>query len=148
MFALLENWRRCRVYRQRAWPSAAALELLKTPPPSTPPGWQIVPHTTPGVTAYEVLSIVPPLHSQQPRLPDGLGSIDMVGLNASEFYGFPPETLEIGRVDLRFMSAGGLRLTYRFHFNPAGWRRPCSLIPSFDFHRLPLGTEEPADANA
>ncbi len=76
----------------------------------------------------------------------GPGSMEMVGVNALAYHEFPPETLEIGHVDVRMETARDIRITYRFNFNPQGWRRPGATIPAFDYHRLPFAADEIAIA--
>ncbi len=126
MFGPLSQW----IQRRKAAASAPPPD-----PPPLPPGWHIVAHPTPDVIAYEVRALLP--MDYRPAV-TGPG-VEMVGLNAVEFHGFPPETLEIGRVGMQVEFGVGYRLTYRFHYKPEGWRLPGSLVPVFDFHRLPLG---------
>jgi hypothetical protein len=149
MFASLQDFLR-RLYRgaDRGRPANDAER------PPTPPGWRIVPHATHGITAYEVSAIFSPRRQGEAgNRGSGIGTPDMVGLNSAEFHGFAPETLEIGRVDLRVIidgpERGSIRLTYRFDHDPRG-RRKGSLIPAFDYHRLPLHPieGEPADCSA
>jgi hypothetical protein len=134
MFGSLRDWIRHRP------PTAAPPE----PSPPLPPGWQIVAHPKPGIIAYEVRGLLP-MDYRTPH--SGIG-IEMVGLNATEFHGFPPETLEIGKVDVRLEFGVGYRLIYRLHYKPGGWQLAGGSIPVFDYHRLPLGSEVPTHASA
>jgi hypothetical protein len=117
-------------------------------PPPLPAGWRLVPHPTPGILAYEADGLIP-LGATGRQNPGGIGTFDMVGLNATEFRGFPAETLEIGRVDVRIDPNVGYRVKFRFHFNATGWRKPGINIPVCDYRRLPIdGNEVPAHASA
>ena len=116
-------------------------EVIPDPPPA-PAGWTIVPCGTPGITSYEVETVVP----QDWIRPGGPGQLELVGLNALEFHGFPPETLAIGRCNVRAFMRGGFRLfkiTYRFDYWHKGWQiSGPARKPVFDYARLPLGSPE------
>lgn len=146
MFAFLRNWLRLRAYRRLLHaPSSSPYPPHQAPPP-TPDGWRIVPHATPGITAYEVSAMMP-LHAPRPAAPQpGPGWADMCGRNATMFHGFPPDTLEIGRVDVHIVPGIGIQITYRFDYDPRG-QKPKARIPLSDFHRLllPLPAEQPLE---
>lgn len=144
MFATLQNYLRRRKANRPAWAATHGNPPPGVPRPPTPDGWTIVPHATPGVTAYEVSSVLRANRPIERRA--HLGGADMVGLNSTEYHGFPAETLEIGNVAVRIAGepgSGDIRITYRLHYDPRG-RRKGSLIPSFDYHRLPVGDAGPA----
>lgn len=132
MFGPLAKW----MHRRKS----IRLSAPPVEPPPLPPGWHIVPHPKPDVIAYEVRALLP--MDYRPAIA-GPG-VEMVGLNATEFHGFAPETLEIGSVGVQMEFGVGYRLKYRFHWRAEGWRQPGSLIPVFDFHRLPLGNDTKA----
>lgn len=118
-----------------------APDLIGDPPEPLPcpDGWRIVPHIDPNLVAYEVTREI---DLSAWRDPCGSPGLEMCGLNATQFRGFPPETLDIGSVEIRLFNAVGkpnmARLLYRFLYKPGGWRRPGDRRPVFDFHRLPL----------
>lgn len=130
MFQRFLRWRRGG--RSQSAPPSPVI-----PQPPTPPGWHIVPTATPGVTSYEVSAR---FDEAAPRTsPDRIGSIEFVGTNSTEFCGFPPDTLQIGAVNLRFDTATReKRLSLRFDYRAEGWQRLAFALPSCDFNRLPL----------
>lgn len=137
MIAPLRDYFARRAQRRAA---QAPPVIPPAPPPPIPPGWRIVPHATPGVTAYEVTAEIDPQAARQRTAGSSLGGMEFCGTNSVTFHDFPPETLQIGAVGARFDPATHRQsLTYRFDYLPGGWRRPGSLMPACDFNRLPLG---------
>jgi hypothetical protein len=119
-----------------AFPLPSASEF-----PDPPAGWSLVAFPAPGVASYEVTRVI---RSGDPAA-RGPG-LEVCGINAVAFHGFPAETLALSRAGVRgFRDEQGmaLRITYRFDYRADGW---CGSplggkVPVCDFHRLPWGRD-------
>lgn len=106
------------------------------PPPPPPPGWRFAPCYTPGVTSYHVTKLY--RHGDRPSYGPGM---ELGGVNADAFHGFPAGTLCLNVEGIRAVvgerGTEGMRITYRLDYRTEGWTE--GVAPLIDFARLPWG---------